>query len=49
MVATRKDVNGQYYITVGIESLTEPVNVPEVINGVPVRVEHIGRIYHAKV
>jgi len=49
MVATRKDANGQYYIAVGVENLTEPVNVPEAINGVPVRVEHIGRIYPAKV
>jgi len=49
MVATRKDVNGEYYIAVGVETLAEPVNVPKAINGVPVRVEHIGRIYPAKV
>lgn len=49
MVATRKDADGQYYIAVGIETLAEQVNVPEAINGVPVRVEHIGRIYPAKV
>ena len=47
MVATRKDADGQYYIAVGVEEPTKP-DIPEVINGVPVRVEHIGRIYTAK-
>ena len=48
MVATRKDAKGKYYIAVGVKTPTDSVNVPEVINGVPVRVEHIGRIYTAK-
>ena len=48
MVATRKDAEGKYYIVVGVETLAKPVNVPEAIDGVPVRVEHIGRIYTAK-
>lgn len=48
MVATRKDAEGQYYIAVGVETLAKPVKVPEAIDGVPVRVEHIGQIYTAK-
>ena len=48
-VATRKDADGAYYIAVGVEKLEEPIDIPEAIDGVPVRVERVGRIRFAKV
>ena len=47
-VATRKDADGQYYIAVGVETLEEVADVPEATDGVPVRIEPVGRIYAAK-
>lgn len=48
-VATRKDADGGYYIAVGVVDQEQAVHVPEAIDGVPVRIETIGRIYPAMV
>lgn len=47
-VATRKDADGQYYISVGVADWEQTVDVPGLIDGVPVRIELVGRIYFAK-
>ena len=47
-VATRKDAAGQHYIAVGVATLEQAVDVPAVIEGVPVRIEAVGRIRPAK-
>jgi hypothetical protein len=43
-VSTCMDVDGQYYIEVGVESLDEAVHIPEEIDSIPVRIELIGQI-----
>lgn len=48
-VATRKDTDGDYYIAVGVVDQKQTVDLPEVIDGVPVRIETVGRIYPAMV
>ena len=48
-VAMRKDADGGYYIAVGVADQERRVDVPESIDGVPVRIESVGQIYPAKV
>jgi len=48
-VSTRKDDDGDYYIEVGVANQEQGIDVPELIDGVPVRIETIGRIHPATV